>query len=80
MSNNRILTELPRKGNANRLDYMKMICMTQKVTFIIEEMSVIKLKERCLKELNIDLNTGTISEVCSGKRKTHKGYIFKYID
>ena len=43
-------------------------------------MSVIKLKERCLKELNIDLNTGTISEVCSGKRKTHKGYIFKYID
>ena len=48
--------------------------------FIMEESSTVKLKERCLKELNIDLNTSTISAVCSGKRKKHKGYIFKYID
>ena len=48
--------------------------------FIIEEMSAVKLKERCLKELNIDLNRGHISDVCLGKLKTHKGYIFKYID
>ena len=48
--------------------------------FIMEESSVAKLKERCLKELNINLYTGAISAVCLGKRKTHKGYIFKYID
>ena len=48
--------------------------------FIIEEMSTVKLKERCLKELNINLNTGGISMVCLGKCKTYKGYIFKYID
>ena len=48
--------------------------------FIMEESSTIKLKERCLKELNIDLNTKNISAVCLGKCKTHKGYIFKYID
>ena len=48
--------------------------------FIMKESSTIKLKERCLKELNINLDTGSISLVCSGKRKTHKGYIFKYID
>ena len=48
--------------------------------FIMEESSAVKLKERCLKELNINLNTSNISEVCSGKQKAHKGYIFKYID
>ena len=48
--------------------------------FIMEESSVVKLKERCLKELSIDLERSSISLVCSGKRKTHKGYIFKYID
>ena len=48
--------------------------------FIMEESSALKLKERCLKELNIDLDTSTISKVCSDKRKVHKGYIFKYID
>ena len=48
--------------------------------FIIEEMSVIKLKERCLKELNINLNTKNISALCLCKQKDHKGYIFKYID
>ena len=47
--------------------------------FIIKESSAVKLKERCLKELNIDLSTSGISEVCSGKRKAHKGYIFKYM-
>ena len=48
--------------------------------FIMKESSAVKLKERCLKELNIDLDTRHISAVCNGKRKTHKGYIFKYID
>ena len=48
--------------------------------FIMKERSTRKLKERCLKELNIDLNTRCISAVCNGKQKTHKGYIFKYID
>ena len=48
--------------------------------FIMKESSAVKLKERCLKELNINLNTTHISAVCLGKRKTHKGYIFKYID
>ena len=48
--------------------------------FIMKESSTRKLKERCLKELNINLSTGNISGVCLGKRKTHKGYIFKYID
>ena len=48
--------------------------------FIMKESSIVKLKESCLKELNIDLDTRNISKVCSGKRKTHKGYIFKYID
>ena len=48
--------------------------------FIMKESSTCKLKERCLKELNIDLKTSAISDVCLGKRKTHKGYIFKYID
>ena len=48
--------------------------------FVMKEISTRKLKERCLKELSIDLNTGHVSDVCSGKRKTHKGYIFKYID
>ena len=48
--------------------------------FIMKENSTVKLKERCLKELNIDLNTKCISDVCLGRYKTHKGYIFKYID
>ena len=48
--------------------------------FIMKESSTRKLKKRCLKELNIDLSIGCISEVCSGKSKKHKGYIFKYID
>ena len=48
--------------------------------FIIKENSVVKLKERCLKELNINLDKRSISKVCLGKLKTHKGYIFKYID
>lgn len=48
--------------------------------FIMKESSAVKLKERCLKELNIDLDTSNISNVCLGKHKTHKGYIFKYID
>ena len=48
--------------------------------FIMKESSTVKLKERCLKELNIDLDTGNISKVCNGKYKTYKGYIFKYID
>ena len=48
--------------------------------FIMKESSAVKLKERCLKELNIDLDTRNISAVCLGKCKTYKGYIFKYID
>ena len=48
--------------------------------FIMKESSTCKLKERCLKELNINLDTSSISAVCLGKQKTHKGYIFKYID
>ena len=48
--------------------------------FIMKENSTVKLKERCLKELNINLDTKCISGVCLGKCKTHKGYIFKYID
>ena len=48
--------------------------------FIMEESSLVKLKERCLKELNISLNTTHISAVCLGKRKTHQKHIFKYID
>ena len=48
--------------------------------FIMKESSTMKLKERCLKELNIDLDRSNISNVCLGKYKTHKGYIFKYID
>ena len=47
--------------------------------FIMEESSAVKLKERCLKELNINLNKGGISAVCLGKCKTYKGYIFKHI-
>ena len=48
--------------------------------FIMKESSAVKLKERCLKELNINLDTGNISNVCLGRLKKHKGYIFKYID
>ena len=48
--------------------------------FIMKESSAVKLKERCLKELNIDLDTGNISKVCLGKRKAHQKHIFKYID
>ena len=48
--------------------------------FIMKENSTVKLKERCLRELNINLNTAHISAVCLGKQKKHKGYIFKYID
>ena len=48
--------------------------------FIMEESSAVELKERCLKELNINLNKGGISAVCLGKCKTYKGYIFKHID
>ena len=40
MSNNRILTELPRKGNANRLDYMKMIGMDLKIEYKDEEYEI----------------------------------------
>ena len=48
--------------------------------FIMKEISAMKLKERCLKELNINLYISAISRVCSGKQKAHKGYIFKYIN
>ena len=61
--------------------YKKVVAMYDlDGTFIMKESSAVKLKERCLKELNIDLNTKNISAVCLGKCKTHKGYIFKYID
>ena len=40
MSNNRILTELPKKGNTNRLDYMKMIGMDLKIEYKDEEYEV----------------------------------------
>ena len=48
--------------------------------FIMKESSIVNLKERCLKELNTNLDASAISRVCLGKYKTHKGYIFKYID
>ena len=69
--------ESKRNGRRNK----KAVAMYDlEGNFIMKESSTIKLKERCLKELNINLSTGGISEVCNGKHKTHKGYIFKYID
>ena len=67
-----------RKSNERRGKVVAMYDLEG--NFIMEESSTYKLKERCLKELNIDLNTSNISKVCLGKQKAHKGYIFKYID
>ena len=67
-----------RKSNERRGKAVAMYDLDG--NFIMEESSTCKLKERCLKELNIDLNTGAISNVCLGRLKKHKGYIFKYID
>ena len=67
--------------NRRKGAYKKVVAMYDlDGNFIMKESSAMKLKERCLKELNIDLNTKNISAVCLGKCKTHKGYIFKYID
>ena len=69
--------ELKKAGGRNK----KVVVMYDlDGNFIMKESSTMKLKERCLKELNINLDIGAISRVCSGKYKMHKGYIFKYID
>ena len=69
--------ELKKAGGRNK----KVVVMYDlDGNFIMKESSAVKLKERCLKELNIDLDTGNISKVCLGKRKAHQKHIFKYID
>ena len=49
-------------------------------SFIAEYPSTKELARRFFAETGIKLSQSTISEVCNGKRKHHKGYTFKYID
>ena len=73
--------EQERNGRRNGERSGKVVAMYDlEGNFIMKESSTRKLKERCLKELSIDLERSSISAVCLGQRKTHKGYIFKYID
>ena len=47
--------------------------------FIMEECSIRELCRRVLKEMDINLNHSEISQVCLGRRKQHKKYVFKYV-
>ena len=38
-----------------------------------------ELSNVSFKEFGVELNAKEISAVCLGRRKTHKGYTFKYI-
>lgn len=42
--------------------------------------SCTELSEKSKEIFGVTLNIGNISQVCTGKRKSHKGFIFKYID
>ena len=48
--------------------------------FIMEEYSTGELARRFFAEIGIKLEPKTVSAVCLGKRKQHKGYTFKYIE
>ena len=48
--------------------------------FIMEEYSTLELVRKFFAEIGIKLEPKTVSAVCLGKRKQHKGYTFKYIE
>ena len=48
--------------------------------FIMEEYSTLELVRKFFAETGIKLDFSTISKVCLGKSKHHKGYTFKYIE
>ena len=71
-----------RKGSskAGKTCGKKVVMYDLENSFIMEAYSIHELVRKVFKEMDLKLGVGNISAVCNGKHKTHKGYIFKYID
>lgn len=64
------------KGVRKNKGAKKVICLNNEVVF----MSASSCAEQSLKIFNIRLFQSNISQVCAKRRKSHKGYTFKYIE
>ena len=69
--------EMIKAGKANG---KRVVMYDLDGNFIMEEYSTHELARRFFAETGIKLYDSSISAVCNGKQKHHKGYTFKYID
>jgi hypothetical protein len=66
--------------NKNTRKYSKPIKMLNKEMVLITMFSsLVEAEKQSMQLLGIKLNISSMSEVCSGKRKFYKGYIFQHI-